>query len=168
MGKSKQTKHEILKDKAFIAKQNEKIINDFLVQFAYTLAIGVLSIFVYNAIGAFNYGLGAYNFTRVFIWIIFAISLAFGILFVSLAKIKKRVNYKISAIYSFVTAAVAFWYVGVEKIVYYTKSFIPLLEKFSGSQRIVFAIFPMLAVAVAVEFAVYFVRYYSLNSKKKR
>ena len=168
MAKSKQTKHEILKDKAYVAKQNEKIINDFLAQFAYTLTIGALSIFVYNAIGAFNYGLGAYNFTRVFIWIVFAIALAFGILFTSLATIKKKINYKISAIYSFVTAAVAFWYVGVEKIVYYTKSFIPLLQKFSGSQRIVFAIFPMLAVAVVTEFVVYFVRYYSLNGKKKK
>ena len=34
------------KDKAAAARQNEKIINDFLLQFAYTLTIGVISIFM--------------------------------------------------------------------------------------------------------------------------
>lgn len=168
MAKSKQNKHEVFKDKAFVEKQNEKIINDFLVQFAYTLTIGVISIFVYNAIGAFNYGLAAYNFTKTFVWIAFAFALALGIIFTVMAIIKKKKSLKISAVYSFVTAAIAFWYVGVEKVVYYTKSFIPFLEKFSGSQRIVFAVFPMLAVAVAVEFIVYFVRYYSVNGKKRK
>ena len=31
----KQNKHDIIKDKAIVAKQNEKVINDFLLQFAY-------------------------------------------------------------------------------------------------------------------------------------
>ncbi len=168
MAKTKNNKYEIFKDKALVEKQNEKIINDFLVQFAYTLSIGVLSIFVYNAIGAFNYGLGAYNFTRVFVWVAFALALILGIVFTTVATIKKKRNFKISAVYAFITAAVAFWYVGVEKVVFYSKSFIPFLERFSGSQRIVFAVFPMLAVAIVVEFIVYFVRYYSLNSKKKK
>ena len=168
MAKTKQNKHEILKDKAVVAKQNEKIINDFLLQFAYTLTIGVISIFVYNATGVFQYGMGAYNFTRTFMWVLFAAALVAGITFTVLNIIKGKKPLGLPAVYSFVTSAVAFWFVGVEKVVYYSKAVIPFLEKFASAQKITFAIFPLLGIAIVAEFIVYFARYYSLNSKKKK
>ncbi len=169
MAKTRQKKHyRSMTDKAIIARENEKIINDFLLQFAYTLTIGVISIFVYNALGVFGYGLDVYNGTKTFIWILFALSLAAGISLSVLYKINSKNKLKISAVYSFITAAVTFWYVGLEKIPYALKDVIPFMAKFSGSQRVIFAIFPLLGIALIAEFAVYFVRYYSLNGKKRK
>ena len=159
---------QTVKDKAVIAKQNDKIIGDFLLQFAYTLLVGVVSIFVYNSLGLVNYGLGTYNVTKTIMWALFVISIISGIVLTILTIIKKNNAYKIPAIYSFVTAFVTFWYVGVEKVVFYGKSVLPFLNGFSGSQKILFTAFPLLAVALVAEFTVYFVRYYSLNGKKKK
>ena len=44
MANIKHTKQE----KAILAKRNEKVINDFLLQFAYTLLIGVITIFAFT------------------------------------------------------------------------------------------------------------------------
>lgn len=169
MARTKQKRHyQSMTDKAIMARENEKIINDFLLQFAYTLTIGVISIFVYNALGVFGYGLDVYNSTKALIWVMFGVSLVAGISLAVLYKINGKNKMKISAIYSFITAVVMFWYVGVEKIPYALKEFIPFMEKFAGSQKVIFAAFPLLGIALVAEFVVYFVRYYSLNGRKKR
>jgi magnesium-transporting ATPase (P-type) len=164
MANMKQNKHNNIKEKAIIAKKNEKVINDFLLQFAYTLMIGVISIFMYNAAN-FRYGSGAYDFSNKLMWIVFAISLILCILFAALYKIKSNGKYKITSIYALVTALVAFWYVGVQEVVYRLN--IAFLSKFfTGAPKIILCIFPALGLALVVEFAVYFIRYYSINRKK--
>lgn len=165
MARTKQKKQNIA-DKAVIARENEKIINDFLLQFAYTLTIGVITIFMYNALTYRNgYGYDAYIFANKISWFAFAVTLVLGILFIALYIIKKNNKYKITSIYSLVTAVVAFWYVGVQEIVHRA----PFLKNiFSGNERIIICIFPLLGIALIAEFAVYFVRYYSLNGKKKK
>ncbi len=169
MAGTKQKRHyQSMTDKAVMARENEKIINDFLLQFAYTLTIGVISIFIYNALGIFGYGLDVYNGTRALMWTIFGICFAGGIALTILYIIKGKNRVKISAVYLYATAFVAFWYVGVEKIFFALKGIIPFMEKFASSQKIIFAIFPLLGIAIIAEFAVYFARYYSLNGKRKR
>ena len=56
MARMKLTKHDSIKEKAVLAKRSEKIINDFLLQFAYTLLIGVVTIFAFNGIANYSYG----------------------------------------------------------------------------------------------------------------
>lgn len=166
MAKSK--KHiQNTQDKAAVAKQNEKIINDLLLQFAYTLTVGVISIFVYNAIGMVKYGVGAYSASVIFMWVLFAISLVGGIASTVLSIIKSKKNIKTLSIYLYITAFVSFWCVGFQKVVVALKGVFPFLDIFTGPDKIILVLFPMLAVALVVEFVVYFVRYYSLNSKKK-
>lgn len=154
------------KDKAAAARQNEKIINDFLLQFAYTLTIGVISIFMYNAAN-YMYGYGAYNFSSKLMWSVFAITAVLCIVFAVLYKLKEQNKYKTMSVYSFVTAVIAFWYVGVQEVVYRLKiSF--LSNFFTGAPKIILCIFPLLGIALVAEFVVYFVRYYKINRKKKK
>ena len=167
MSASSSQKHNTKAERLTMAAKNEKIINDLLLQFAYTLTLFVLTIFVFNATAAYKYGQGAYTTTRSLMWVLFGVGLALGILFVFLYKNKGKASYKTTSVYSFITAAVAFWYVGVEKIPYYLQNIIPFFSKFVGTYKAVFAMFPLLGIALVAEFAVYFVRYYSLNSKKK-
>ncbi len=164
MAKMKQSKHDSVKEKATLAKRNEKVINDFLLQFAYTLTIGVISIFMYNA-SNFMYGDAAYRASNKFMWGLFALTLVLCIAFLVLYILKKQNKHKTLAIYSFATAAVAFWYVGVQEIVYGLK--VPFVSKFfTGAPKIILCIFPLLGIALAVEFIVYFIRYYKINRKK--
>lgn len=145
-------------------QKHEKIVNDLLLQFAYTLTAFVLTIIMFNAIAQFRYGHSGYLAARGFMWTLFGVSVALGILFVSLYNTKKsKICYKTTAIYSFVTAAFAFWFVGAEQIPFYLQKFIPFIGNFAGTYKVVFAMFPILALAVIVEFVVYFVRYYSAN-----
>lgn len=155
-----------IKDKAAVARQNEKIINDILLQFAYTLTIGVISIFMFNALTYRNgYDYSAYVFANKFSWFAFAVTLVLGILFAALYIIKKNNKYKIICIYLFVTSAVSFWYVGVQEIVHR----LPFLKNiFSGNESIILCIFPLLGIALVVEFAVYFIRYYKINKRNKK
>lgn len=146
---------------------SEKIVNDLLLQFAYTLTAFVLTIIMFNAIAQFRYGHSGYLAARGFMWALFGVSLALGIFFVCLYNNKKsKIGYKTTAIYSFITAAFAFWFVGAEQIPFYLQKIIPFMGKFTGTYKVVFAMFPILAVAVIVEFAVYFYRYYTLNKNK--
>ncbi len=164
MAKMKQSKHDNIKEKATLAKRNEKVVNDFLLQFAYTLLIGVVSIFMYNAAN-FMYGDNGYRASHKLMWGVFAITLVLCIIFAVVYKLNKQNKHKIMSIYSLVTAVVAFWYVGVQEIVYRIK--IPFLSNFfTGAPKIVLCIFPILGVALVIEFVVYFVRYYKVNRKK--
>ncbi len=149
-------------DKASVAAKNEKIMSDLLLQFAYTLTVAVLTIFVFNATGEYRYGQGAYVVTRVAMWILMGLSLAAGIVFAFLYKNKGRTGFKISSVYLFITAFVAFWYVGLEKVLYGLS-----VSWYTGTYQILKIMFPLLAVAAIAEFAVYFVRYFKVNGKSK-
>lgn len=150
-------------DRSKSAAKNEKIINDLLLQFAYTLSIAVLTIFVFNARGKYLYGHGAYVATRTAMWILFGLALVLGIVWAVLYKNKNRTGFKTASVYSFITAFVAFWYVGLEKILFGLK-----ISWYTGTYQILKLLFPLIAVAAIAEFAVYFVRYYTLNGKKKK
>lgn len=142
----------------------EKIVNDLLLQFAYTLTAFVLTIIMFNALAQFRYGHSGYIAARGFMWTLFGVSVALGILFIYLYNTKKsKLGYKTTAIYSFITAAFAFWFVGVEQIPFFLQKFIPFMSNFVGTYKVVFAMFPILAIAVITEFVVYFIRYYSVN-----
>lgn len=168
MSRSKQKKHFDNSERVVVAKKNEKIINDFLLQFAYTLTICVITIFVFNAMGAYKYGHGAYTATRFISWTLFVICLALGIISTVMYKLKGKGINKTAAIYSYVTAFVMFWYVGIEKIPYYLQNVIPFMSNFTGTYKVILAMFPLLGIALVAEFVIYFIRYYSLNGKKKR
>ncbi len=168
MSRSKQKKHFDKPERAVIAKKNEKIINDFLLQFAYTLTICVITIFAFNALGSFKYGLGAYTATKFISWTLFVVCLAIGIILTVMYKLKNKDVIRTTAIYSYVTAFVMFWYVGVEKIPYYLQNVLPFMSNFTGTYKVILALFPILGIALVAEFVVYFIRYYSLNGKKKK
>ena len=84
MSASRSQKHNTKAERFTLAAKNEKIINDLLLQFAYTLTLFVLTIFVFNATAAYKYGQGAYTTTRSLMWVLFGVGLALGILFVFL------------------------------------------------------------------------------------
>lgn len=168
MSRAKQRKHFDKPERAVIAKQNEKIINDFLLQFAYTLTMCVVTIFVFNALGAFKYGLGAYTTTKFIVWTLFVVCLALGIFSTVMYKLRNKDIQKTSAIYYYITSFVMFWYVGVEKIPYYLQNVLPFMSKFTGTYKVILALFPLLGIALVAEFVVYFIRYYSLNGKRKK
>lgn len=167
MSASKPKKTNSMADKMSLKQKNEKIINDLLLQFAYTLTICVFTIFIYNATVNISYGTGMYYATRGFSWAMVAISLIVGVLCLVLYRKDQKSIQKTVAIYSFVTALVMFWYVGVEKIPYYLQNVMPFFSNFVGTYKAVTALFPLLGIAVIAEFVVYFVRYYSVNGKKK-
>ena len=168
MARAKQKKQFDRSERAVIAKQNEKIINDFLLQFAYTLTMCVITIFAFNALASYRYGAGAYTATRFASWTLFVVCLAVGIILTVLYKLKKKDVTKTAAIYSYVTALIMFWYVGVEKIPYYLQNVMPFMSNFTGTYKTILSLFPLLGIALVAEFVVYFIRYYSLNGKKKR
>ena len=128
MARAKQKKQFDRSERAVIAKQNEKIINDFLLQFAYTLTMCVITIFAYNAIAAVNYGSDTARTMRFISWALFVVCLAVGIILTVVYKLKKKDVTKTAAIYSYVTALIMFWYVGVEKIPFYLKETIPFIH----------------------------------------
>lgn len=164
MAKSRKQIHNA-QDKAVVAKQNEKIINDLLLQFAYTLTVGVLAIFVYNAIGMVKYGVGACKVSIVLMWALFILSVVGGIVCTAVGIIKKKKNLRTLEIYLYITAIVSFWVVGFQKVVVLLKGVLPFLDAFTGHEKIILAMFPMLGIALVVEFVVYFVKYYSINRK---
>ena len=170
---AKQNKHERIRDKANLARQNEKIISDFLLQFAYTLTIGVISIFMYNGIAMVGYGLDTHNSMVGFMQNIALITFVLGIVFAVWYKLKKKNGLKILSVYSFVTTIVSLWYVS-HKVADFLGdklhlSFVKdLYIDHLGITKSILLIFPALGLALIVEFAVYFIRYYKLNGKKKK
>ncbi len=153
-------------NKAVIAKQNERIINDFLLQFAYTLSIGVLTIFIYNGMGIYAYGAETYGIMKTIVNILAGVSFALGIFSTVWYKLKNKTGYKVLGIYSFITTAISLIYIS-DKIVGLLK--IDIIDNLYPSiERAIFAVFPLLGIALVAEFAVYFIRYYNVNSKKKK
>lgn len=160
MSSAKSKKHP---DRAFVTEKREKITNDLLLQFAYTLTICVLSIYVYNATALVQYGNSMLYGTRGVLWVLFFVFLVLGIFFTCLYKTKNKDVFKNCFVYSFVTAFFMFWYVGLEKIPFYMQKYIPFLSHFSGRTKVLIMIFPVLGILAVLEFVIYFVRYYRLN-----
>ena len=106
MAKMKQTKHDGIKEKAVIAQKNEKVINDFLLQFAYTLLIGVITIFAYNGIANISYGVETYESMVSFMKLAAIVMFVIGIISLVWGIIKKKHGFKILSIYSFITTVV--------------------------------------------------------------
>lgn len=164
---AKQKKHgQDIKDRVILAKQNEKIINDFLLQFAYTLTIGVVTIFMYNGIALHGYGYEAHKAMVSFMSAASVVTFILGIIFAVWYKLKDKKSLKTLSVYSFVTAIIALWYISdkvVDKInIAFISNLYPTITK------AILLIFPLLGIALIVEFAVYFIRYYKLNGKKKK
>lgn len=170
---AKQNKQESLRDKAALARKNEKIISDLLLQFAYTLTIGVITIFMYNGICVLGYGLDTHysmiNFMQKVAWLTFILGVVFAVWYI----IKKKNSLKILSIYSFVTTVVSMWYVS-DKIMDFLsdKLHITFMKELylnhGGITKAILLMFPALGLALAVEFAVYFIRYYKVNRKSKK
>ena len=167
MSSAKQKRYQNKSEKAIISDKREKLISDLLLQFAYTLTICVLSIFVYNATGLVQYGNGVLHATRGILWAVLVASLGLGIFLTLMVKNKGKVSCKTGAIYSFVTAVIMFWYVAVENIPYFLSKYIPFFKMFASRLKILIMIFPLLGVAVILEFALYFIKYYNTGKEKK-
>lgn len=167
MARMKLTKHDSIKEKAVLAKRSEKIINDFLLQFAYTLLIGVVTIFAFNGIANYSYGGETYLSMTAFMKNAAIIAFVIGIVSLVWGIIKKNHGFKILSIYSFVTTIVFMWYVSHEIVDMINISFITNLYKsIGGIYNFMLLLFPVLGLAVVAEFIVYFVRYYKVNRKK--
>ena len=167
MAKMKQTKHDNIKEKAVIAQKNEKVINDFLLQFAYTLLIGVITIFAFNGIANYSYGPETYGSMVNFMKIAAIVTFIIGIVSLICGIIKKKHGFKILSIYSFITTVVFMWYISDKIVDMINISFITNLYKsIGGIYNFMLLLFPVLGLAVVAEFIVYFVRYYKVNRKK--
>ena len=95
MARMKLTKHDSIKEKAVLAKRSEKIINDFLLQFAYTLLIGVVTIFAFNGIANYSYGGETYLSMTAFMKNAAIIAFVIGIASLVWGIIKKNHGFKI-------------------------------------------------------------------------
>lgn len=143
----------------------EKIANDFLLQFAYGIASSIVLIFIYNA-SLFRYGGAIGSAMPKVLWTLFGISLAGGVAYVGAWRKTKRNGFKIAAIYLFVTAAGFFWCVGLQKIAFYLKSFIPSLGYFANTKRLMEMLFIVIGLSIVVEIVVYWYRLRALRGKR--
>ena len=166
MAKMKQTKHDNIKEKAVIAQKNEKVINDFLLQFAYTLLIGVITIFAYNGIANLSYGIETYESMNSFMKYAAIVMFVIGIISLIWGIIKKKHGFKILSIYSFITTVVFMWYISDRIVDFINIQFLTDLYRSFGSLKIILSLFPLLGIAIVAEFVVYFIRYYKINRKK--
>ena len=166
MAKMKQTKHDGIKEKAVIAQKNEKVINDFLLQFAYTLLIGVITIFAYNGIANISYGVETYESMVSFMKLAAIVMFVIGIISLVWGIIKKKHGFKILSIYSFITTVVFMWYISDKIVDFINVQFLSDLYRSFGSLKIILSLFPLLGIAIVAEFVVYFIRYYKINRKK--
>lgn len=164
MAKMKQSKHDSIREKVSLAKRNEKVINDFLLQFAYTLLIGVVSIFAYNGIANISYGYETHIAMIDFMKAIAIITFVIGIVSLIWSIIKKKNGFKILSIYSFITTVFALWCISDKIVDKLNIGFITNL--YPSITKMLLLIFPLLGIALIAEFAVYFIRYYKINRKK--
>lgn len=131
----------------------EKIVNDFLLQFAYSIFAAMLLMYIYNG-RMFKYGADICLAMPKVIWVLFGIFLVLGIVFMWLHKTKDVSGYKVASIYSFISAAGMFWCIGFE-------TFFDLLHisvPFYSAQRAMLSLFVIIGIATVIEFVMYFVR----------
>ena len=137
--------------------KSEKISNDFLLQFAYSIASSIVLLFVYNA-SLFRYGGGIGSAMPKVLWVLFGIFVLLGSYYICMWRKTDRNGFKITAIYMFVTAVGFFWCVGLQQIPYYLKRFIPSLSYFANTERLMRILFILLGLSVIVEIVVYLLR----------
>lgn len=131
----------------------EKIVNDFLLQFAYSIFSAMLLMYIYNG-RMFKYGADICLAMPKVIWVLFGIFAVLGIVFLVLNKTKNNNGYKIASIYSFISAAGMFWCIGFETIF----DLLHLSVPFYSAQRAMISLFIIIGIATVVEFVMYFVR----------
>lgn len=136
----------------------DKIVNDFLLQFTYSILGAMLLMYIYNG-RLFKYGSSVGNAMPALIWTLFGIFAVLGIIFVYLYKNKNNNTYKVISIYMFVSCAGMFWCIGFETLFNLFNIVVP----FYNAKRAMEVLFIILGVSVVVEFIVYFIR----NAKLK-
>lgn len=139
--------------KAQNALKEEKIVNDFLLQFAYSIFATMLLMYIYNG-RMFKYGADICVAMPAVIWILFGVFAVLGIVFMFLHKAKDKGGFKTAAIYMFITAGGMFWCIGFETLFDLLKISVP----FYNAQRAMLSLFVIIAVATVIEFIMYFVR----------
>ncbi len=144
--------------KAELIAKEEKIVNDFLLQFAYSIFSAMLLMYIYNG-RMFKYGADICLAMPAIIWTLFGIFAVLGIVFTVLHKLKDKGSYKIAAIYMFISAAGMFWCIGFETLFDLLHISIPLYS----AQRAMLSLFIIIGIATVVEFVMYFVRYAKLK-----
>lgn len=141
------------KDKAIKSITKEKIVNDFLLQFTYSIFAAMLLMYIYNG-RMFKYGNGVGAAMPAIIWTLFAIFAVLGIYFVYKYKTKRKSGFKTAAIYMFVSAAGMFWCIGFETVMNIFNIRIP----FYNARRAMLLLFCVIGLSAVIELIVYFVR----------
>ncbi len=145
-------------NKAKKAAIQEKIVNDFLLQFTFSIVSAMLLLYIYNG-RLFKYGSSVGNSMPAFIWTLFAVFAVLGIIFTYFYKNKGKGSFKVAAIYMFVLCAGMFWCIGFETLFNLFNIVIP----FFNVKRAMEALFILIGISVVVEFVIYFIR----NAKVK-
>ncbi len=139
--------------KAKKAAMQEKIVNDFLLQFTFSILSAMLLMYIYNG-RLFKYGSSVGNSMPAFIWILFGVFAVLGIIFTYLYKNKGKNGFKVAAIYMFILCAGMFWCIGFETLFNLFNIVVP----FFNAKRAMEALFILIGVSVVVEFVIYFIR----------
>lgn len=146
--------NKVKKDKALKNLTKEKIVNDFLLQFTYSIFAAMLMLYIYNG-RMFKYGAGIGTAMPAIIWTLFGIFAVLGIYFIYMYKTKQRSGFKTAAVYMFISAAGMFWCIGVETFMNISRISLP----FYNARRAMLVLFMVIGIATVVEFIAYFVRY---------
>lgn len=162
---SSQTTKELAKqNRAAKISKSEKITNDFLLQFAYSIILFMVVTYIYNASVRLSFGWEMSEPVMRAGMVLCAVSALAGIAFAVLAKLKGRNGFKITSIYCFVTAAAMGWCCVLEKILYR----FPAIWSHINRIRMILMMFGFIALSVVVELAVYFIRIYRLKHAGKK
>jgi hypothetical protein len=145
--------------------RHEKIANDFLLQFAYGIAVSILLLFIYNG-SMYNYGGEVGSAMPKILWTLFALTLAAAVTYTVLWKRSGRNGFKIAAIYLYATAGGFFWCVGLQKIAYFLGNFLPFLRYFANTKRLLEMLFMLIGLSLVAEIGVYFYRIKNLKPKR--
>ncbi len=145
--------NRVKKEKALKTVTKEKIVNDFLLQFTYSIFAAMLLMYIYNG-RMFKYGNGIGLAMPAIIWTLFGIFAVLGIIFVYKYKTNEKNGFKTAAIYMFISAAGMFWCIGFETIMDLFNITIP----FYNARKMMLVLFIAIAASAVVEFVMYFVR----------
>lgn len=146
--------NKVKKDKALKNLTKEKIVNDFLLQFTYSIFAAMLMLYIYNG-RMFKYGAEIGTAMPAIIWTLFGIFAVLGIYFICMYKTKQKSGFKTAAVYMFISAAGMFWCIGVETFMNISRISLP----FYNARRAMLVLFMIIGIATVVEFIAYFVRY---------
>lgn len=144
--------------KAKKAAIQEKIVNDFLLQFSFSIFSAMLLMYIYNG-RLFKYGSAIGNFMPALIWTLFVVFAVLGIFFTYLYKNKSKNSFKVASIYMFILCAGLFWCIGFETLFNITNIVVP----FYNAKRSMEVLFILIGISIVAEFVIYFIR----NAKVK-